>query len=577
MKFVNKLSLPPVNFVEEIQNDKANWVRLFALVSVGLLTGTVSVVTLSSLVRIPSIMLLPIYALFYSIIFGGLAYSWKSPARRQRYVFAIIGCHSLMVGYLVINHIVKNATLTTILTAASYQIFGFGLALFTYFFAGRRYILTCYLLQSIWWIFFFVVQLTYSTQMPTFVILLVPLAMGIVLLQGWHIVISGLFNVGFMCYGYLAQDIFQLYSALQNSSSRTIAANGSIVFITICIPVMIFILVVPQRRQLKLMQTQNDRLKQAYAELESRQEIGQRVSHEMLNYSAELSATAGQQVVSNQEQLAFVTQLNTAIAELSAAAANIADFAQRVNLSMSQVADDSANIEQVTTEATDQSEKGLAALQEIIKASRQVATLYQELVNTLQDLNGKNAKMRRIIDLLGTIAGETHLLALNAAIEAAGAGQYGERFAVVAQEVKSLASRSATAGREVVGIIEEIGAATAQALDATQSGFERAQQMQQVTGLSEAVIGQMLDIALKSRQQAGSIKLSTREARELTETISTATAQQRVTSKQVADALGRLYEIADQNVTGSRWIADTATRLEKASSELNDSLVVSKS
>jgi methyl-accepting chemotaxis protein len=76
----------------------------------------------------------------------------------------------------------------------------------------------------------------------------------------------------------------------------------------------------------------------------------------------------------------------------------------------------------------------------------------------VENMNGIQATSRRITDIIGTIDGiafQTNILALNAAVEAARAGELGRGFAVVASEVRVLAQRSATAAREIKGLISE--------------------------------------------------------------------------------------------------------------------------
>jgi multisubunit Na+/H+ antiporter MnhE subunit len=97
MKFVDGLSLPPVNFVEEVQNDKANWVRLFALISAGLLTGVVALMFVRLFVPFDTLLIIPVYAILYAIIFGGLARTWKSPEKLQHYVIVLVSTHAIMV------------------------------------------------------------------------------------------------------------------------------------------------------------------------------------------------------------------------------------------------------------------------------------------------------------------------------------------------------------------------------------------------------------------------------------------------------------------------------------------------
>ena len=86
------------------------------------------------------------------------------------------------------------------------------------------------------------------------------------------------------------------------------------------------------------------------------------------------------------------------------------------------------------------------------------------------NLGERSQQIGEIIDLINDLSDETHLLALNAAIEAAGAGEHGRRFAVVAAEVKSLANRALAAAKEVKGVIAEIQQATNAAVLAAEEG-----------------------------------------------------------------------------------------------------------
>src|SRR5512144_839402 len=85
-------------------------------------------------------------------------------------------------------------------------------------------------------------------------------------------------------------------------------------------------------------------------------------------------------------------------------------------------------------------------------------------------LGEHSQKIGGIVDIIDEISDQTNLLALNAAIEAAGAGEAGRRFAVVAQEVKRLAERTVLATRQIRGLIEEIQAATNTTIMVTEDG-----------------------------------------------------------------------------------------------------------
>jgi methyl-accepting chemotaxis protein len=191
----------------------------------------------------------------------------------------------------------------------------------------------------------------------------------------------------------------------------------------------------------------------------------------------------------------------------------------------------------------------------------------------MNELNQKNTNMRRILDLLTTIAGETHLLALNAAIEAAGVGEHGQRFRVVAQEIKNLATRSGSASQEVVQIIKEIQETTRQAVASAESGYTKAEEMQVIANQSGEAIGEMRQISDQSSQQANTISQIAQEVRLLTETIKLATSQQRSASLQVLESLGGLTVVAQQGASGSIIVSASAEKLEKMSYNLRHVVV----
>jgi methyl-accepting chemotaxis protein len=173
-----------------------------------------------------------------------------------------------------------------------------------------------------------------------------------------------------------------------------------------------------------------------------------------------------------------------------------------------------------------------------------------------------------VLTLINSIARETHLLALNAAIEAAGAGEYGERFGVVAQEVKSLAGRVNQSNQEVVGIVAEIETAVAAALKSAQEGATMALEIEQTANDTGAVIQQMSAIAEKSLEQAGLVDRTTGEVRKVAEETVMLTTEQLEASRQVLVALADLGHLTEQNDANSKEVSEAAHILENVSERL---------
>jgi methyl-accepting chemotaxis protein len=142
--------------------------------------------------------------------------------------------------------------------------------------------------------------------------------------------------------------------------------------------------------------------------------------------TAQQLATASQQLSSGaQEQASSLEETAASLEEITATVRQNADNARQAN--------------QLATASRDTADKG-----------RQVVT---SAVGAMGEINEAAGQITDIIDVIDEIAFQTNLLALNAAVEAARAGEQGRGFAVVAAEVRSLAGRSATAAKEIKGLI----------------------------------------------------------------------------------------------------------------------------
>jgi len=117
----------------------------------------------------------------------------------------------------------------------------------------------------------------------------------------------------------------------------------------------------------------------------------------------------------------------------------------------------------------------------------------EQAADRIGALDKQSQLIGSIIQSISSIADQTNLLALNAAIEAARAGEQGRGFAVVADEVRQLASRTSKATEEIVGVVQQNQQLAEQAVNVIISGKQQAQQGLELAGQAGSVIVEIQD------------------------------------------------------------------------------------
>ncbi len=186
-----------------------------------------------------------------------------------------------------------------------------------------------------------------------------------------------------------------------------------------------------------------------------------RTSYELSEVAARLGNSISLAKQSMNAQQAETEQVATAINEMTA---SVADVAQNTE-GAAQAADEANTASRTGLRVMHQAHSTIQALAEEVELSAQKV---QALALHSQSIGG-------VIQVISTIADQTNLLALNAAIEAARAGEQGRGFAVVADEVRTLASRTQSSTEEIRSIIQQLQGATEAAVQQMQAGQQKAQ------------------------------------------------------------------------------------------------------
>ncbi len=157
-----------------------------------------------------------------------------------------------------------------------------------------------------------------------------------------------------------------------------------------------------------------------------------------------------------EQQSGEITSMAGAVEEFSATSLNIAD--------------NMGNTERLAQENAQQTRIGRSSMQEASSSLEHIATALSSTATVINTLGQRSQEIGGIVGVISSIAEQTNLLALNAAIEAARAGEQGRGFAVVADEVRNLASRTRQATDEISGMIQSIQQETGNAISTMEQG-----------------------------------------------------------------------------------------------------------
>lgn len=300
------------------------------------------------------------------------------------------------------------------------------------------------------------------------------------------------------------------------------------------------------------------------------------VNADGVNSSIQELGTSSDQVAKNAEVMAAsVTEATSSIEQMTVTIGEMADNNQEMQkvvsesaatieqmaASIREVAKNVEDADMVARAAAQEAVAGQEAVNDALAAMNRVAEIIEKTAESIMNLDKRSEEIDNIVKVISGIADKSNLLALNASIQAAQAGEAGSGFAVVAEEMRTLANQSANATKEIGKVINHVQADTGKSVKYGELAAREAQASMELSGAA----GNSLNNIVKSIEQT-SILMSD---------IARMTAEQASASTQVINAVekmshtsGVLAKAAREQAQGSRQIRKSVEIMNNMTGEV---------
>jgi len=277
-----------------------------------------------------------------------------------------------------------------------------------------------------------------------------------------------------------------------------------------------------------------DKIKDTVIKVE---EVGNNVNSSSLQLS-EITNVNKQKLESQHME---TTQVSTAVNQMSATVQDIASSAEKAASAASH--------------ADAEAQEGMIAMQSTTESIELLASNVDSAVTVISQLEAESQRIGSVIEVIQSIAAQTNLLALNAAIEAARAGEQGRGFAVVADEVRTLASRTQQATEEINEMIEKLQSQSENAVKVMAESSENTKSTIEKVG--------------NAAQSLKTIVSSVNDISDMNIQIASAAEQQSAASNEIDQSIVRIASLADESFKSGNQVAESSVNLASLGERLN--------
>jgi methyl-accepting chemotaxis protein len=267
-----------------------------------------------------------------------------------------------------------------------------------------------------------------------------------------------------------------------------------------------------------------------------------------------ISDTSSHLASSSAELAATVTQITKRVDEQAGKANQVATASTEMSQTVLDIAKNSSDIASSSQGTLKTAEEGAAVVDKTVEEVQEIAETVEDLAKMMTSLGDRSKQIGEIVGVIQDIADQTNLLALNAAIEAARAGEQGRGFAVVADEVRKLAEKTAKSTSEIRDMIKAIQQETESAVLSMGEGTKK--------------VGNGVRLATQAGVALNNIVSSVNGLQGMVQQIASATEEMSTVSEQISSDIEVIATVSKETSTGSTQIAQEAENLSRMSSEL---------
>jgi len=272
---------------------------------------------------------------------------------------------------------------------------------------------------------------------------------------------------------------------------------------------------------------------------------------------AEALAEAVEELDGSSERLVGISvEQSSGAAEQASAVQEATTTAEEIAATSNEISANVEAVEQVAEETYNASVHGREAVRLATAGMAEVKEHVTGIADAMLGLGKKSQKIGGVVDIIDEISEQTHLLALNAAIEAAGAGEHGKRFGVVAAEIRRLAERTVEATTQIKSLIEEIQDSTNDTVMATERGT--------------VIVMEGADRVDRIGESLEGILALVRQTKESAKEITIATQQQATAGEQLVLTITDINEVAVQVNRSAEQVEKSVIRLKDLARRLKE-------